>query len=72
MALTDEERQRRINQFREVTKKVEDDDDYSDDPWTSEEILAVAKRIMERLGINGRLTREDGRPCSDDEREGRP
>ena len=56
MALTDEERKRRLDQFREVTKKI--DDEIVND-WTEAEMLDAVKRIMQKLGIEEMLY--DGR-----------
>lgn len=31
------------------------DDDVDDDPWTNEKLIAVAKRIIERMELDGEL-----------------
>lgn len=57
MALTDEERQKRISAFLDDnTKQQEEPDEYDpeNDPWTDEAILAVAKKILKRLGLDGK------------------
>ena len=50
--MTDEERKQKLDAFLQ-SKKAEEDE--MDDPWTEEAILIVAKRIIERMGLDGEL-----------------
>lgn len=54
MALTDEEKQKMLSAFLDDnTKQQEETDEYDpeNDPWTDEAIIAVAKKILKRLGL---------------------
>ena len=54
MALTDEEKQKMLSAFLDDnTKQQEETDEYDpeNDPWTDEAIIAVAKKIVKRLGL---------------------
>ena len=55
MALTEEEKQKRLSDFlgNEQPEKP-DEYDPENDPWTDEAILAVAKKILKRLGLDGK------------------
>ena len=55
MALTEEEKQKRLSDFlgNEQPGKA-DEYDPENDPWTDEAILAVAKKILKRMGIDGK------------------
>ena len=46
--MTDEERQKRIDHFREVTKKV-DEEEVIDNVWTHEDMIVIAEKILERI-----------------------
>jgi len=46
------EKQKKLDQFREVTKKIEVE--KNKDVWTEEDIREAANRIAERLGLNVR------------------
>lgn len=50
--MNEDEKQKKVDQFREVTKKVQPE--KTEDPWTEEAIRAAANRIAERIGINVR------------------
>lgn len=50
--MTEEEKKKRADQFREIKKK--DQPEKTDDSWTEEEIRAAANRIAERMGLNVR------------------
>ena len=55
MALTEEEKQKRLSDFLENEKPEKPDEyDPENDPWTDEAILAVAKNILKRLGLDGK------------------
>ncbi len=57
MALTDEEKQKMLSAFLDDnTKQQEETDEYDpeNDPWTDEAIIAVAKKILKRLGLDGK------------------
>lgn len=49
--MTDEEKKRMIQAIQDGKPEEED----PADDWTTEDILAAAHRIMERLGIDGKL-----------------
>ena len=52
MALTDEEKQKRLSDFLDNEKSEKADEyDPENDPWTDEDIIAVAKKILKRLGL---------------------
>ena len=55
MALSEEEKQKRLSDFL-GNKQPEKPDEYDpeNDPWTDEAILAVAKKILKRLGLDGK------------------
>ena len=55
MALTEEEKQKRLSDFLD-NEQLEKPDEYDpeNDPWTDEAILAVAKKILKRLGLDGK------------------
>jgi len=49
--MTDAEKKKLLDGFRQSDQ----DEDGIDDPWTEEDILEAAKRIMERMNIKGEL-----------------
>ena len=52
MALTEEEKQKRLSEFLDKEQPEKPDEyDPENDPWTDEAILAVAKKILKRLGL---------------------
>lgn len=55
MVMTDNERKKKIADFLEGAQKekAKTDDTEFIDPWTPEEITAVAEKILERMGIHG-------------------
>lgn len=48
--MTDDEKKKLLDGF-----KKPDEEDLDDGYWTDQRLLAVAKQIIERLGINGKL-----------------
>lgn len=55
MALTEEEKQKRLSDFLGSDKPEKTDEyDPENDPWTDEAIIAVAKKILKRLGLDGK------------------
>ena len=46
--MTEEEKRKTFEEFKKTEPEQED-------PWTEEEILKAAKRIIRRLGIEGEL-----------------
>ena len=51
MALSEEEKKKMISAFHEDTKKAEDEEEY-EDVWTDEEKLAIARKILKRMGLD--------------------
>ena len=49
--MNEDEKQKKVDQFRDVTKKVQTE---KNDSWTEDDIRAAANRIAERIGINER------------------
>ena len=53
-SMTDEERQKRIDHFREVTKMV-DEEEAIENVWTHEDMIAIADKILERIRRDEKL-----------------
>lgn len=54
MALTDEERQKRISAFLDNKKQEETDAEEYEDIWTEEDLIEIAHKILKRLGLDGK------------------
>lgn len=53
--MTEEEKQKRLSDFLGSDKPEKTDEyDPENDPWTDEAIIAVAKKILKRLGLDGK------------------
>ena len=48
--MTEDQKRKLLDGFQKP-----DEDEVDDDYWTEERLLAVAKQIIERLGIEGEL-----------------
>lgn len=52
MAMTEEEKQKLKSDFLQENKPEADEYDPKNDPWTDEAIIAVAHKILKRMGLD--------------------
>lgn len=51
--MTEEEKKKMLAAFHSDAKPAEAEEEY-EDPWTDEDLIAISKKIMERLEKNDR------------------
>lgn len=54
MALSEEEKKKMLSAFHEDMKKEEAEEHQDEDAWTDEEKLAIARKILKRMGLDGK------------------